>query len=74
MVKIFKKNPQSQNKVQIYWQGDLMAIKKNNVACVHRRNISQYDSGERCGPWASCFVLLFLFYLFIYLFIFFVSG
>jgi hypothetical protein len=18
------------------------------------RNISQYDSGERCGPWASC--------------------
>jgi hypothetical protein len=31
-----------------------MAIKKSNVACVHRRNISQYDSGERCGPWASC--------------------
>jgi hypothetical protein len=21
------------------------------------QNISQYDSGERCGPWASCFVL-----------------
>jgi hypothetical protein len=34
-----------------------MAIKKRNVACVHRRNISQYDSGERCGPWASCFIL-----------------
>jgi hypothetical protein len=32
-----------------------MAIKKSNVACVQRRNISQYDSGERCGPWASCF-------------------
>jgi hypothetical protein len=32
-----------------------MAIKKSNVACVHRRNISQYDSGEQCGPWASCF-------------------
>jgi hypothetical protein len=31
-----------------------MAIKKSNVACVQRRNISQYDSGERCGPWASC--------------------
>jgi hypothetical protein len=31
-----------------------MAVKKINVACVHRRNISQYDSGERCGPWASC--------------------
>jgi hypothetical protein len=33
-----------------------MAIKKSNIACVHRRNISQYDSGERCGPWASCWV------------------
>jgi hypothetical protein len=43
-------------KKEIYWQCDLMAINKSNVACVHRRNISQYDSGERCGPWASCFV------------------
>jgi hypothetical protein len=37
MGKIFEnlfKNPQSQTKVQIYWQGDLMAIKKSNVACV----------------------------------------
>jgi hypothetical protein len=33
-----------------------MAIKKNNVACVYRRNISQHDSGERSGPWASCFI------------------
>jgi hypothetical protein len=41
-------------KKEIYWQCDLMAIKKSNVACVHRRNISQYDSGERCDPWASC--------------------
>jgi hypothetical protein len=41
-----------------------MAIKKINVACVHRRNISQYDSGERCGPWASC--LISFIYLFIY--------
>jgi hypothetical protein len=41
-------------KKEIYWQCDLMAIKKNNIAYVHRRNISQYDSGERCGPWASC--------------------
>jgi hypothetical protein len=32
-----------------------MAIKKINVACVHRQNISQYDSGERCDPWTSCF-------------------
>ena len=42
-------------KKEIYRQCDLMAIKKSNVACVHRRNITQYDSGERCGPWASCF-------------------
>jgi hypothetical protein len=35
-----------------------MAKKKSNFACVQRRNISQYDSGERCGPWASCFSLL----------------
>jgi hypothetical protein len=41
-------------KKEIYWQCDLMAIKKSNAACVHRRNISQYDSGEQCGPWASC--------------------
>jgi hypothetical protein len=41
---------------EIYWQCDLMTIKKSNVACVHRRNISQYDSGERCGPWASCYL------------------
>jgi hypothetical protein len=37
-------------KKEIYWQCDLIGIKKSNVACVHRRNISQYDSGERCGP------------------------
>jgi hypothetical protein len=42
-------------KVQIYWQGDLMGIKKSNFACVYMRDISQYDSGERCSPWASCF-------------------
>jgi hypothetical protein len=42
-------------KKEIYLQCDLMAIKKRNVACVYRRNISQYDSSERCGPWASCF-------------------
>jgi hypothetical protein len=41
-------------KKEIYLQCDLMAIKKSNLACVHRRNISQYDSGERSGPWASC--------------------
>jgi hypothetical protein len=41
-------------KVQIYLQGDLMAIKKSSFACVYMRNISQFDSGERCGPWASC--------------------
>jgi hypothetical protein len=38
----------------IYRQCDLMAIKKSNVACVHRRNINQNDAGERCCPWASC--------------------
>jgi hypothetical protein len=51
--KSFQK-PTEPKKVQIHWQGYLMAIKKSNIACVHRRNISQYDSGERCGPWASC--------------------
>jgi hypothetical protein len=51
--KFFQK-PTEPKKVQIYWQGDLMAIKKSNIACVYRRNISQYDSGERCDPWASC--------------------
>jgi hypothetical protein len=29
-------------------------MKKSNFACVFMRNISQNDSGERCGPWASC--------------------
>jgi hypothetical protein len=42
-------------KVQIYLQGDLMAIKKSNFACVYMPNISQYDPGERCGSWASYF-------------------
>ena len=45
-------------KIEIYWQCDLMAMKKSNVACVHRQNISQYDSGERCGPWASCLTFI----------------
>jgi hypothetical protein len=26
-------------------------MKKSNFACVYMQNISQYDSGERCGPW-----------------------
>jgi hypothetical protein len=43
-------------KKEIYWQCDLMAMKKSNLACVHRRNISQYDSSERCGPWVSWFL------------------
>jgi hypothetical protein len=45
MGKIFEnlfKNPEPKKKVQIYWQGDLMAIKKSNVACVHWQNISHY--------------------------------
>jgi hypothetical protein len=29
--------------------------KKSNFACVYMGNISQYDSSEWCGPWASCF-------------------
>jgi hypothetical protein len=53
-LKIFSKTHRAEKKVKIYWQGDLMAIKKSNVACLHRKNISQYDSGERCGLWASC--------------------
>jgi hypothetical protein len=43
-------------KVQIYLQGDLMAMMKSNFACVYMRNSSQYDSGERCGLWASCYL------------------
>jgi hypothetical protein len=35
-----------------------MAIKKSNFACVYMRNISQNDSGERCGPWASSFFII----------------
>jgi hypothetical protein len=61
MGKIFEnlfKKPLSQKKVQIYLQGDLIAIKKSNFVCVYMRNISQYNSGERCGPWASCFTIL----------------
>jgi hypothetical protein len=57
MGKIFEnlfKIPPSQ-KVQIYLQSDLIAIKKSNFACIYMQNISQYDSGGRCGPWASCF-------------------
>jgi hypothetical protein len=30
---------------------------KLNFACVYVQNISQYDSGERCGPWASCLIM-----------------
>jgi hypothetical protein len=40
-----------------------MAIKKSNFACVYMRNISQYDSGERCGPWASNVLIIFKKYL-----------
>jgi hypothetical protein len=29
-------------------------IKKSNFACVYMGNVSQFDSGERCGPWVSC--------------------
>jgi hypothetical protein len=29
-------------------------IEKSIFACVYVQNISQYDSGERCDPWASC--------------------
>jgi hypothetical protein len=33
----------------------VVTIKKSNFTCVYIGNSSQYDSGERCGPWASCF-------------------
>jgi hypothetical protein len=29
-------------------------VKKGNFLHIYMGNISQYDSGERCGPWASC--------------------
>jgi hypothetical protein len=35
-----------------------MAIKKSNFACVYMRNLSQYDSGERCGSWVSSLIEL----------------
>jgi hypothetical protein len=28
-------------------------LEKSNFTCVYVQNISQYDSGEQCGPWAS---------------------
>jgi hypothetical protein len=30
-------------------------MKKNSFACVYMGNISQYDTGVRCGPWAYFF-------------------
>jgi hypothetical protein len=33
-------------------------MKKSNLACVYIGNLSQYDSGERCGPWVFFFSLL----------------
>jgi hypothetical protein len=42
-------------------QGDLMAIKKSNFACVYMQNISQYDSSGWCGPLGL--LLLFWYYL-----------
>jgi hypothetical protein len=43
---LFKKHKWAKKKVQIYLQGDIMAIKKSNFACVYMQNISQYYSGE----------------------------
>jgi hypothetical protein len=65
--KIFLRNSWP-TKMQIWLKGDLMqsqvvkshgpgavgaTIKKSNFM----RNISQNDSSERCGPWASCFCM-----------------
>jgi hypothetical protein len=36
---------------------------KTYFACVYEQNISQYDSGERCGPWVSCLIYFLLFFL-----------
>jgi hypothetical protein len=47
-------------KKEINWQCDQMAMKKSNITCIHRRNISRYDSGERCGPWASCYFTVYV--------------
>jgi hypothetical protein len=41
---LFKKQMSQIKKNYIYLQGDLMAIKKSNFACVYMQNISQYDS------------------------------
>jgi hypothetical protein len=47
MGKIFDIHDTTEPKiVQIYLQGDLMAIKKSNFACGYIQNISQYDPGE----------------------------
>jgi hypothetical protein len=32
---------------------------RSNFACVFIRNISQNGSGERCGPWASCYICIY---------------
>ena len=47
-------------------------IKKSNFACVFMRSISQNDSGERCGPWASCFFVFFFVFVFVFFFVCFV--
>jgi hypothetical protein len=39
-----------------------VTIKKSNFACVYIGNIL-YDSGERCGPWASCYLYTYLWLL-----------
>jgi hypothetical protein len=53
MGKIFEnllKKPKSQ-KVQLFFQGDLMAIKKNSSACVYIRNINMTQVSDLApGP------------------------
>jgi hypothetical protein len=63
------KRPLSQKRVQIYLQDDLMQnqvvkvmvpeqlgpqLRKVTLHLFICEIFNQYDSGERCGPWASC--------------------
>jgi hypothetical protein len=41
--------------------GCCVILRKSNFTFIYMGNISQYDSGERCGSWASCFGILIMF-------------
>jgi hypothetical protein len=49
-LKISSRNTAEKKEVQIYLQGDLMAIKKSNFACVYTRNITNITQVSDVAP------------------------